>query len=254
MFRYGLGILLCAVAAPIVQAKAPKLSYSEHFIQYSCEMARLDARYPIETEYEKWADAYDNIRRKYEGKIDNPYPSELQNFTPQAFELAEFLLTEAPCAPAGRGAVKGLSRNFRCRLDKVIMRDRATGQRLEVTGAKVNFVFIYDEPAGREVEEKPRPLSSQPWRIGGSIQLRGALEGRTYRLVHEWTAGSPPEIHMSKLWAPSDEINLMRSEDLPTVTSRNAGIFAFRFSEDSPASRDEGPLRDFNFEPYLCRS
>jgi len=270
---YGVGLWVSVTGAAMAASgpsPSPKLRYSEEYTRYQCEQLKLgginveslfgaDGKITDEAKeaWSKQAKAEERLRERFQSAISNPYPPELQGYKPKSFEFVEFLRNPGPCS-AGRDQSKPTVRaGFRCRLDKVVLKDRKTGKTFLTVAALVDFDFIYGDGDKRKLEDEPRPLPSEPYTTVGIVTLKGTVDGTVNTMTHEWISGAPSETVTSTAWGSEEEkLEFTPPADLPVVTVANASIFSFDLKNEAPYIRDEygGPLKEYSFEVYGCQS
>jgi len=256
----GFGISAHAQNAP-AKASPAKIRLNESYVRASCALREaLDGQPIIEGELslEKMQEGFERrtaLEEQYKDDLSRPYPPELENYVPGAFEYAEHLFTGFPCEE-GLSTKAELPTGFRCRLDRMVFRDPARKQELKAEGGNATFVFIYEDDDDRKTEEKPRPLKAGAPRVAGFILVRGMLSGKSYTVIREWTGGSPVEALVSRVTNLNDpDDGIMPASELPYVTAANAAMFVFDLKNDTPAVREMsgGPLKEYRFFPSRCQ-
>ncbi len=256
------GAAIAASGSP----QSPKLRFTEEYTRYLCEQQKLeddpsenhpggDGHVSTEALLNRF-EAEERLRERFQSAISNPYPPELQGYKPKGFEFVELHWGPVPCSQEGNWDGAGLPPNFRCRLDRVVLRDQATGKEFLASAALADFDFIYDEHDGRKLEDEPRAVPAQPYKIVGRIALGGAVSGQAYVMSHDWIDGVPAQTVWSAKWS-GDLVRLefARPADVPLVTSSNAALFRFPLKDESPLVQDmyDGPLRAYSFEVHGCQ-
>jgi hypothetical protein len=220
-----------------------RIRYKPGWVEATCELDKLDF-----AEAEKRKDA----RRSF---FDRPYPKEIENYVPGAFEYAEHILTGIPCYATPTVEIR-LPERFRCRLDRVVFRDPEKGEELKATGGSYSFHFVYLDPTDEKVEDRPRALSKGPPSVVGQVSVRGQLAEKSYTISREWMDGSPAEATGSRETQeanPDDAV--LPADKLPFVTASNASMFVFDLRNDSPIVKEltGGPLKEYQFIPHSCQ-
>jgi hypothetical protein len=221
-----------------------RIRYKPGWVEATCELHKLDF-----LEAEKRRDE----RREF---FDRPYPAELENYAPKSFEYAEHLLTGVPCFDEPPPELK-LPTGFRCRLDRMIFRDLESGKELKAEGGNYEFVFVYLDPDEEKPETQPRPLKEEGPTLVGWVSVRGQLDGKSYTIVRHWMDGSPAESTASRETNPQGPDDaILPPGELPFVTKANASMFVIDLKNDMPIVKElsGGPLKEFQFIPYGCRS
>ena len=158
------------VSAATKPAQFPKLRYSDEYTRYRCELKKLsgvsfedflDMGEKVTGDAEKAQqerlDAEGHLNEQFQSALSNPYPSELQGYRPKSFELVEFLWSEGPCLEGRYQDGPTLPATFRCRLDRVILKDQETGKQFSTLAAFVDFDFLYEDDDERKLEDTQRP-------------------------------------------------------------------------------------------------
>jgi hypothetical protein len=141
-------------------------------------------------------------------------------------------------------------------LDRVILRDQATGKEFYASAALADFDFIYNDGEGWTLEDEPRAVPAEPYKIVGRVALKGNVGRETYVISHDWISGVPAQTVWSAKWS-ADQVRVAfaRPADVPLVTSSNAALFRFPLKNEHPLVQDmyDGPLRAYSFEVHGCQ-
>ncbi len=244
----------------------PKLRFTKEYAQFLCEQQKLengpsgnlfqaDGNVSEEASSD-WLDAEVRLREKFKSAISNPYPPELQGYRPKSFEFVELHWAPSPCSQGGDKGRSKVRANFKCRLDRVILRDQATGKEFYASAALADFDFIYNDGEGWTLEDEPRAVPAEPYKIVGRVALKGNVGRETYVISHDWISGVPAQTVWSAKWS-ADQVRVAfaRPADVPLVTSSNAALFRFPLKNEHPLVQDmyDGPLRAYSFEVHGCQ-
>ena len=246
-------VLACLCLTVSVQAqprfdRTPEkaLTYTRDYRRYLCDMEASRRKFLRDGNLGAHDRRQQEIGKSHEGKIDNPYPPELHDHAPGAYQLAERILLPLPCEAKPVALPKG----FRCRLDRLVLRAQKGGKSFAVETASVDFGFKYVLDNRDVVAEEPLPLRYGNPRPYGSIVLKGRYDGRDLHLAHSWALGFPRHSISSDTQAKNFKPD--GAETLPFVTGANSRLYVFDFAADEV--QESEPLRGLTFVPAWCRT
>lgn len=234
---YGLaaGLTGLALCATLTHGAPGKLRYTAEYTRYMCRLERAAAAGP------------EASKKAPDQKPKRMFPSEFANsYVPQPYEWFELVKTPLQCSHEYMEPKP----NYRCRLDRVVFRDRAKDKTFTADSARVGFRFVHSDPSDSISSDSPGPIGGQTlWRTTGWIDVRGHIDGKPAILSHEWNHGSPAEVvYVDKV---PDGFRPSPRAKLPVVTSENWNLYVFAIPPKWAGSVE--PYIDMTFVPEGCQ-